>query len=144
MNKLASLVCLGLSTALSAIILVNPATAATAGTDKVNVLNIQITMKNGMVDNESEKVYEKAWASIKLDAATRNKINAFNAELDKNGGGYEKYRLTWIRLVNDKVQNLMFQGNRSTIWLYDMSQSNPGSNKCYLTVAGNGMTNGCE
>ena len=116
-----------------------PAIAATKPTDQVSILNMQISSD---ATQESEKIYSKAWSAIKLDAKTHAKINAINSELDKDG--VEKFRLIWIRVVNDDVQNVMFQGNRSTIWVYEMLNPTPGMTKCYATVDGNGLMSGCQ
>ncbi len=116
-----------------------PAMAATKPTDQVNILNMQISTDG---TQDSEKIYAKAWSAIKLDNKTRNKINAINAELDKDG--VERFRLIWIRLVNDDIQTVMFQGNRSTVWVYDMHETMEGRNKCYATVDGNGLMSGCQ
>ena len=116
-----------------------PAFAATKPTDQINILNMQISDD---ATQESEKIYSKAWSAIKLDPKTRAKIIAFNAELDREGS--QKFRLIWIRLVNDDVQRVMFQGSRSTIYVYDMYQSTEGHNKCYVSVDGNGLMGGCQ
>lgn len=116
-----------------------PAMAATKPTDQVNIMNMQISAD---ATQESEKIYAKTWSAINLDAKTRAKINAINAALDKEG--IEKFRLIWIRLVNDDVQNVMFQGNRSTIWVYEILNPMPGMSKCYATVDGNGSMSSCQ
>ncbi|HEY9842062.1 MAG TPA: hypothetical protein V6D23_16475 [Candidatus Obscuribacterales bacterium] len=115
-----------------------PAISATKPTDMVNVLNMHVTPPPV---EETEKVYAKPWSAIKLEAKTRAKINALQTKLDSGGG--EQFKLLWIRIVNDEVQTVMFQGNRSTTWIYNMT-AYEGMKNCYVTVIGSGPLGGCE
>ena len=113
--------------------------AATRPGDRVNVLNMTISEQNG---EGSEQIYTRPWSAIKLAPKTRAKINRLNAELDKEG--FEHFKLIWVRLVNQEVQRVMFQGHRSTIWVYDFMPPPSGDQKCYVSVDGNGMIGGCQ
>jgi hypothetical protein len=115
------------------------AQAATRPTDRVSVLNMTISAQNG---EGSEQIYTRPWSTLKLAPKTRAKINALNAALDKEG--FENFKVIWIRLVNQEVQRVMFQGHRSTIWVYDFIPPPSGDQKCYVTVDGNGMMGGCQ
>lgn len=110
-----------------------PAQAETRPSDQIQVLNLG----DGL--NDVEKVSAKAWSAIQLNAKTRAKITALNAELDKEG--FERFKLTWIRLVNNEVQRVMFQGGKSTVYVIEMDKS---KERCYVSVAGNGEAGACQ
>jgi hypothetical protein len=116
-----------------------PVNAATKPSDPINILNSSISRN---ASQESEKIEQKPWSKLKLDAKTRKRITAINNHLDQEGP--EKFRLIWIRIINTEIQRVMFQGNRSTIWVYDMLKLNPDKERCYITVDGNGMMSGCQ
>ena len=122
---LACLVCLAL-----------PAGAETKPGDQIQIMNL------GDVVNDPEKIYAKPWSAIKLDPKTRARIVAINAKLDKDG--YERFRLSWIRLVHNEVQAVIFQGNRSTTTVYDFSKPATDPASCYVTLAGNGGFGYCQ
>jgi hypothetical protein len=117
---------------------VTPASlAATKPTDQVSVLYMRISDGANELEN---KTYSKQWSQIKLDSKTKNKILAINAKLDKSSGGIEKYRLSWIRIVNDDVQGYMFQGTRSSTWLVEPASRYNDNKDRYMHVSldGNG------
>lgn len=115
-----------------------PAMGATKATDQVMVLFIKMG-PDGAIELQN-KTYPKAWGQIKLDSKTKNKIVAINAQLDKSSGGIEKYRLSWIRVVDDEVQGYMFQGNRSSVWMVEPASRYNGNKDLFLNLSldGNG------
>lgn len=110
-----------------------PALAETRPNDQIQVLNLG----DGL--NDPEKVSAKAWSAIQLNAKTRAKITALNAELDKEG--FERFKLIWLRLVNNEVQRVMFQGSKSTVYVIEMDKP---KERCYVSVAGNGEAGACQ
>lgn len=114
-----------------------PTLAATKPSDIVNIMNIQGETEETM----TEKIYSKPWSAIKLDAKTKAKLNAISAQLEKDNG-VEKFKLIWIRLLNDDIQTVMFMGSQSTVWVYEILRSEVKL-RCYATVAGNGRPSGC-
>jgi hypothetical protein len=116
-----------------------PALAITKPTDSVNILYSRFDAQDSAIETEN-KTYSKPYSQLKLDDKTRAQITALNSELDRSSGGIEKYRLIWIRIVNDQIQGYMFQGSRSSTWVIEpASQSNNWQHRyMHLGLDGNG------
>lgn len=116
-----------------------PAFGATKSSDIVNVLYWRFDAKDPAIQTE-EKIYSKPYGQLKLDNKTKAQITAFNNELDRSSGGIEKFRLVWIRIVDDNVQGYMFQGSRSSTWLIEPADQYNGGKHRYMHISldGNG------
>ncbi|MGV3523054.1 MAG: hypothetical protein ACO1RX_02460 [Candidatus Sericytochromatia bacterium] len=104
-----------------------PLWAATQPSDQVGIINI--VEKNGI--ESSNKRYYKAWKDIKLDAKTKAALVAKTKQLDAD---YQKYRLGFLFIMNDKVTRVLFYGDHGGIVMMDW----PTGSSCQLTFDGNG------
>lgn len=116
-----------------------PAYSATKPTDVVNVIMFTSDPKDPAIVHD--KTYSKPFNQLKLDAKTRQKIAKLNAELDQSKGGFEKFRLAWIRVDEENIAGFVFYGSRSTVWT--VINGYPGSGVeyeyMYTTLDGNGI-----
>ncbi|HEY9842233.1 MAG: hypothetical protein ACAI44_26770 [Candidatus Sericytochromatia bacterium] len=85
-------------------------------------------------DRDGYPRYFKKWKDLKLDAKTRAGLLARNKQLDSQLGGFQKYRIGFLFIINGEVSRVAFYGDYGGVSMMDW----PKGEVCTLSFEANG------
>ncbi|MEZ0372339.1 MAG: hypothetical protein ACAI44_24835 [Candidatus Sericytochromatia bacterium] len=85
-------------------------------------------------DRDGYPRYFKKWKDLKLDAKTRAGLLARNKQLDGEAGGFQKFRIGFLFIINGEVSRVAFYGDYGGVSMMDW----PKGEVCSLSFEANG------
>lgn len=101
-------------------------------------VGVYFTIMDGPIVKK-EIYYFKPWKMLKLDKKTRATIH-FELSKVKAKDRDEKFRVGFIRVVNDEVQSAIYYGDKGSAVVVNFGLNQ----NCHITIGGNGLPGGCD